>query len=119
MNPRSLEKNLANIERELVNLQTAHDIGLGLVKYYQYSGTSSTARVFLSLNIDVADGERPWPYMNVLIERRSSSGLQYSAVWQLDNDGTKFRAQCGGLGEYYIDWKIISTSRLIITEYEP
>lgn len=36
MDKTSLEKNLANMERELVALQTAHEIGIGTVKFYKY-----------------------------------------------------------------------------------
>lgn len=42
MDQRSLEKNLKNIERELVNLQTAHEVGIGAVIFYQYGEYDET-----------------------------------------------------------------------------
>lgn len=116
MDKKSLEKNLDNLERELLALQTAHDIGLGVVRYYEYSGTSSGAKLYILLDIEVAQGERAFPFMNILIERQSGGRIQYNAVWQEGSDGMKFAAQCGGLGQVIIDWKIISTSKLIISE---
>jgi hypothetical protein len=35
MDERSLEKNLKNIDRETLALQTAHEIGAGAVRYYE------------------------------------------------------------------------------------
>lgn len=71
MNDKSLEKNLANLERELLALQTAHDVGLGAVGFYEYSYDAQSFFYnygqFFILMIDVLEGEREDPLMNVFI----------------------------------------------------
>lgn len=67
MNEKSLEKNLANMERELIALQTAHDVGLGNVDYYQYSilfslvDTGDYYQGYILINIK--NGEKTFPFM--------------------------------------------------------
>lgn len=118
MNDKSLEKNLANLERELVALQTAHDIGPGLVRYYEYSGSSAESVGVYGLAIRVMQGERAWPFMRVLMRKRNGVITETAMLWTDSQDGTSFKAYNYGLGLAICDWKIISTSRLEITEAE-
>lgn len=73
MNEKSLEKNLSNLERELVNLQTARDVGLGGVSFYTYTAHFWTFHLeegdwpMTFVLIDVLDGEQADPLMNVYI----------------------------------------------------
>lgn len=75
MNEKSLEKNLANLERELVNLQTAHEVGLGAVGFYVYEGDfwtftysgDPTDYPIAVLMMTVLNGERTDPLLDVYI----------------------------------------------------
>lgn len=116
MNEKSLQKNLANMERELVNLQTAHEIGLGVVEYHEYKGVSSSQVQVFRLDIIVADGERSYPFLEILMRKRNNVITETIMLWQNNNDGRNFSAYCYGLGTSYCDWKITSTSALNITE---
>lgn len=70
MNEKSLEKNLANLERELVNLQTAHDIGLGSVRYWQYSGVATALynNFICYMAVQVKQGEPLNPVLNFYVD---------------------------------------------------
>lgn len=118
MDERSLEKNLKNIERETLALQTAHDIGPGLVRYYEYSGSSAENVGAYGLAIRVMQGERAWPFIRVLMRKRNDMVSETVMLWTDDQDGMSFEAYVYGLGRAICDWKIISTSRLEITEAE-
>jgi hypothetical protein len=114
MDERSLEKNLANIERELLNLQTAHDVGLGSVRFYEYMGSEAATNV-IRLRITVQDGERSWPFMVVMMERENDWRAEYNILVPANNDGTEFIAQVGALlDDVVTNWKIVSTSRLSV-----
>lgn len=69
MNEKSLEKNLANLERELINLQTAHEIGLGSVEYYEYILTPSildnSGSYVTGTLVEIKAGERVWPLIQI------------------------------------------------------
>lgn len=118
MDERSLEKNLKNIDRETLALQTAHEISAGSVRYYEYSGSSSGAVGAYGLSIRVATGERAWPFMRVLMRKRNGVITETAMLWTDAQDGMSFEAYIYGLGLAVCDWKIISTSRLEITEAE-
>lgn len=113
MDERTLQKNLANLERELVNLQTAHEIGLGVVKYYRYTGTSSAQTSFFRLDIQVDSNELAWPFLDVSIAPRGANIItQFQMLWPLDQTGRNFRVAMGGLDDYTYDWAIVSTSKI-------
>ena len=93
MNEKSLDKNLANIERELINLQTAHEIGLGAISFYSYTDDFYTFTVSTGsgdmqaavVMVDVVDGELTNPLLNFYVSSingNNSSGFtnieQYS-----------------------------------------
>lgn len=117
MDEKSLEKNLKNIDRETLALQTAHEIGPGAVRYYEYSGSSSGTVGVYGLSIRVATGERAWPFMRVLMHKRNVL-TETAMLWTDMQDGMSFEAYIYGFGLAVCDWKIISTSRLEITEAE-
>lgn len=118
MDERSLEKNLKNIDRETLALQTAHEIGAGAVRYYEYSGSSSGNVGVYGLSIRVVTGERAWPFIRVLMRKRHDIIAETAMLWTDAQDGMSFEAYIYGLGLAICDWKIISTSRLEITEAE-
>ena len=125
MNEKSLEKNLANLERELLALQTSHDVGLGAVGFYEYEGDYMTfpsdlgTGVFSVILIDVLDGEREDPLLNVYIssiyEDNSNGFAQVERV-----NGTKFDYYNSRLGSEQIPmhYKIISSSKLNVKACE-
>lgn len=118
MNEKSLEKNLANLERELVNLQTAHDVGLGAVGFYTYWANFLTVGMdgfqYGIVLIDVLDGERGDPLMDVYVSSiygNNESGYAYAERVS----GTKFDIYV--MRPFYaqvieLQYKIVSSSRL-------
>ena len=69
MNGKSLGKNLANLERELIALQTAHEIGLGSVEYYEYILTppvlNNDGSYVSGTLVEIKQGEKVWPLIQV------------------------------------------------------
>lgn len=96
MDQKSLEKNLANMERELLALQTAHDIGLGAVDYYEYtipvelSYTGTMYRAFILINIK--DGEGTFPFMQEWRKLPTATYSPYTVDFGILNNssGDKF-----------------------------
>lgn len=124
MNEKSLEKNLANLERELVNLQTAHDVGLGAVGFYIYQGDFWTFTYsgewddfpVAILMIDVLSGERADPlidlYISSIYEDNTSGFSNAERV-----SSTKFDFYVSRLlysGRIHMFYKVISSSRLSV-----
>jgi hypothetical protein len=114
MNEKSLEKNLSNLERELVALQTAHEIGVGVVEYYEYNAEPP---VFEEDNtyhagalIEVADGERSWPF----IEFWGGSEDSLEPFMQYREDGRRFAIYTNDIYQRIIRYRIVSTSILNI-----
>lgn len=70
MNEKSLEKNLANLERELVALQTAHEVGLGNVIFWEYSGTAVAVYedMICYMAVQVNAGEPLNPILNFYVD---------------------------------------------------
>lgn len=120
MDNKSLEKNLANMERELLNLQTAHDIGLGAMSFFQYEGNYSTYHseyggTRFDLLIDIEEGERTDPIFNIYVS--SMYGTDYNGFDYTERvSEKKFIVGFFALGDIPIDMytKIISSSRLRI-----
>lgn len=113
MNEKSLEKNLANLERELIALQTAHEIGLGQVRYYEYNGylvpTLSYSVVYILINIK--SGERTDPLLQFFVSMNVAlDGILRSNVYTGRYLG---RGYC--IEQIPSAWKIVSTSQI---EYE-
>lgn len=87
MNEKSLEKNLANLERELVNLQTAHDVGLGAVRFYEFGEFTTSyfmvgdTRVYIVL-CEIDEGENLAPMLQCWTDH-STVGFKFlkSAVY--------------------------------------
>lgn len=115
MDNKSLEKNLANIERELLNLQTAHDIPLGSVKYIEMAGADPASILYggivyaFYMCINVAQGERLNPFIETYINREEAFEVYFLKsstyadrycwiVYSTDNN--------------YVHWKIVTTSKL-------
>lgn len=110
MNEKSLEKNLANLERELVALQTAHDVGLGVVRYYEYDGylTPISSYGFSYILINVKSGERLNPLIELYVSRNVAvPGIMRSNVY---NDRYLARGYC--IEQIASEWKIVSTSQI-------
>lgn len=124
MNEKSLEKNLANLERELVNLQTAHDVGLGAIGFYtyqdnfwtfSYSGDPSDWPVAAVL-IDVVSGEGADPLLNVHISSiygDNSSGFA-NAERHSSMKFSFFVQRPFYSGQIYMQYRVVSSSRLTV-----
>lgn len=113
MDQKSLEKNLANMERELVALQTAHDVGMGMVRYYEYDGYLNPTLSFsvVYILISIKSGERNDPLLQFYTSRNVAlSGILRSNVYTGRYLG---RGYC--IEKIPSAWKIISTSQI---EYE-
>ena len=128
MDQRSLEKNLKNIERELVNLQTAHAIGLGAVGFYVYEGDFYTFTYsgdpddwpIGALMIDVLNGERPDPLMDVYISSIYGDNVVGFAATERISD-IKFDLYVSrplSSGQILMHYKVISSSRLNVKAAE-
>lgn len=112
MDQRSLEKNLKNIERELVNLQTAHEIGLGTVKYYNYNGETEAQmdedyyyRAFVLIEVNA--GERVNPFMEIFV----NYGGDFSSVLK-NTAGTRYVINSLDIFPYTIVWTLVTTSMI-------
>lgn len=125
MNDKSLEKNLANLERELLALQTAHDVGLGAVGFYEYEGDYMTfpsdlgTGIFSVILVDVLDGEREDPVLNVYTS--SIYGGNSTGFAQVERvNGTKFDYYDSRLGSTQVQmhYKVVSTSKLKVKACE-
>lgn len=70
MDQKSLEKNLANMERELLALKTAHDVGLGNVNYWEYNDKATTLfeGVVSYIGVQVKSGEPLNPIMAFYVD---------------------------------------------------
>lgn len=112
MNEKSLEKNLANLERELVNLQTAHEVGLGTVKYYNYSGRVD-AQIDASyyygvyVLIEVNEGERINPFMELFVNFEAN----FASLLK-NQSGTRYLINSYDIFEYTLVWAVVSTSMI-------
>lgn len=127
MNEKSLEKNLANLERELVALQTAHDVGLGAVEFYSYAATTPARRWsedwpnshFLAIMITVHDGEPLNPVIQGYIQADGMGNIPSIGNYMMQHSDSKYSFFDAGLGidapivtQYF--YKVVSTSRLDI-----
>lgn len=120
MNEKSLEKNLANLERELLALQTAHDVGLGAVGFYEYQGEGDTFdfqgindQMFILL-MDVDDGERLDPLLNVFVSSiygNNQAGFAYVERYNSAKFDV-FILRPFTQETFHLQYKIISSSRL-------
>lgn len=128
MNEKSLEKNLANLERELVALQTAHDVGLGVVEFNTYYG-EAPARIwspdwpnshFIAIMMEVIDGEPLNPIIQVNVQGIGMGNTASIGRYTLQHSNSKFSFFDAGLGTDYphidtYEYLIDSTSRLNIS----
>ena len=112
MDERTLQKNLANLERELVNLQTAHEIGLGVVKYYAIGDSTWVNTpigdyygVYVLIGVD--DGERSRPFLELFVNSETSFAPLLAGA-----SGNRFVINTYGMFAYQFKWKIISTSKV-------
>lgn len=113
MDKTSLEKNLANMERELIALQTAHDVGIGTVKFYKYGEytqhlISYGSRAYCLVLFEAKDGENINPllqsYTNIInVELIKSTVIPNRYVLYL---AFSFDLALG------ITWEIVSSSLL-------
>lgn len=127
MDNKSLEKNLANLERELVALQTAHDVGLGAVGFYEYEGDYYTFPsdlgygAYSALLITVANGERTDPIMNVYITsiyQDNTTGFAFVERLSPVKFDTFSALVMGHHEQMLMHYKIISTSKLNVKPCE-
>lgn len=127
MNDKSLEKNLANLERELLALQTAHDVGLGAVEFYSYTGTTPARRYspdwpdshWVAVMITVHDGEPLNPIIQGSIQADGIGNKASIGGYMMRHSDSKFSFFDAGLGIGYSPvtrylYRIDSTSRLDI-----
>lgn len=119
MNEKSLEKNLANMERELLALQTAHNVGIGEVDYYKYTmkGTpqsmGSYYRIFFL--IKVKDGELPYPFMEGWEQTDKTLGNEGTLVGYTvykNSTGEKFMVPALDWNPDEVKFVMVSTSQL-------
>lgn len=114
MNEKSLEKNLANLERELINLQTAHEIGLGSVKYWEYSENGRIIELeyvyAVIVLINVAAGER----LNPIIDFYADLNADFREIVKSNIYPNRYAFIMMTLdrGAQSILWKMVSTSKL-------
>lgn len=117
MDNKSLEKNLANMERELLNLQTAHDIGLGATLFWEYSGKQQMIQTpyayMLAVLFEVKEGER----MNPIINFYTSTDDSLQSVALLYVSKSKDNRMLLATSVYGFDikpiaWKMVSSSQL-------
>ena len=113
MNPQSLEKNLNNIERELVNLQTAHEVGLGSVQYWNYEGANPAVYedTVLYLKVWTKANENPAAILNFYTDSDIAglSGVIKSTTYQ---DRYLLLAFSFAPGTPIINWKLVATSQV-------
>lgn len=121
MNEKSLGKNLSNLERELVNLQTAHDIPLGAVDYYEYRVSFRMTHYegayrIAYLLVGIKDGELPFPYLEKWGVSQINVNNYVLDFGFINNDsGTRFVVIFLALGndDYDVTQIITSTSQLV------
>ena len=127
MDSKSLEKNLANLEREILALQTAHDIGLGAVGFYEYEGDYMTFPndlgygMYSALLITVQDGERPDPVMNVFVSsiyEDNSTGFAFVERFSPTKFDTFAMRPMGQLPQIQMHYKVVSSSKLNVKPCE-
>ena len=113
MNEKSLEKNLANLERELVNLQTAHDVGLGNVRYWQYSGVAKALYndFICYMAVQVKGGEPLNPVLNFYVDTEVAgvANVIKSATYE---DRYLLWAVSLASGTSRFNFKLVSTSQV-------
>lgn len=113
MNEKSLEKNLANLDRELVALQTAHDIGLGNTIFWEYTGTGQTLyqNIVCFIKLKVKDGEP----INVILDyyvdtaKVGTGNIIKSTTY---NDRYILYAMSIDFTMKTFNWKLVSTSKV-------
>lgn len=114
MDSKSLEKNLANLERELVALQTAHDIGLGVVKYYQFDDVATPVHdtyYYVWLCINVKDGERLNPMLNWYID--DTQNIDFNLMVKSETYPGRYALIVLSIfSTPSIQWRLVSTSQL-------
>lgn len=115
MNEKSLEKNLANLERELVALQTAHDVGLGVIRFYEYSEAGVVVfeddYYYCWILLNVKEGERLNPDITVYLDD-SGDYVWTSTVKSETYPGRYAIVVLSIFQKTSILWKIVSTSQL-------
>lgn len=115
MNEKSLEKNLANMERELIALQTAHDIGLGSVIYWEYNEVSGTLVNNYSVSyikVKVKDGEKEDLIIQFFAD---TSKVAQPTIYKSDVYQGRYLLYAINLDYQvitYFNWKLISTSQI-------
>lgn len=113
MNEKSLEKNLANMERELINLQTAHDVGLGNVNYWEYNDTATTLfeGVISYIGVQVKSGEPLNPIMAFYVDT-SLVGVENIMKSQTYSDRYLLYAISLTFAQVTYNFKLTSTSQV-------
>lgn len=113
MNEKSLEKNLANLERELINLQTAHEIGLGSVRYWEYDDYATPVQLTyvyaVIVLIEVSQGER----LNPILDSYSADVI-FAEVYKSNIYENRYAYIMTTIysSVHSVHWKIVSTSKL-------
>lgn len=112
MNEKSLEKNLANLERELLAVQTAHNIGLGVVRYWEYADTLVTGEYIVAfICANVKDGERLNPFIEFYTD--SSKAAQATIIKSITYpERYALLAIALEPSGMEMDWKMVSTSQM-------
>ena len=127
MDSKTLEKNITNLERELVALQTAHDVGLGAIEFYSYTGIAPARRYsedwpeshYLAIMITVHDGEPLNPVIQGYIQADGIGNKTSIGNYMMQHSNSKFSFFDAGLGiglppvSQYL-YRVDSTSRLDI-----
>lgn len=118
MDKKSLEKNLANLERELLALQTAHDVGLGVVDFYEITMTGTMQQMqgqgyyYVYILVWVKDGERFNPFVQYWQEREEQGFVDSSYELLKNDEGNHFLISFIGFVPSTISAKMVSTSQL-------
>ena len=119
MNEKSLEKNLANMERELLALQTAHNVGIGGVDYYKYTmkGTPQNRGSYYRIIflIKVKDGELLYPFMEGWEQTDKTLGNEGTLLGYTvykNNTGDKFMVPALNWNPDEVKFVMVSTSQL-------
>ena len=128
MNDKSLEKNLANLERELLALQTAHDVGLGAVEFNTYSGEAPARQWmpdwpsshFIAIMMEVIDGEPLNPIIQASVQGVGMGNSASLGRYVMQHSPSRFSSFDAGVGGSYpqvttYEYRIDSTSRLSIS----
>ena len=111
MDKTSLEKNLANMERELVALQTAHEIGLGSVIYWEYGGTTTPVQMDyrrILIMVGVKSGEK----LNPILTCYTDTGY-FPQIYKSDVYDDRYLFSVVGFSDFTtFTWKLVSTSQV-------